>query len=37
VITTKVGTKTMEAYDMMRKKMVKKLPVVDENDVLVGM
>jgi IMP dehydrogenase len=37
IITAIEGTTTETAYHLMKKEKVKKLPVVDKNDVLVGM
>jgi CBS domain-containing protein len=36
-ITTASGTNSTQAYEIMRRERVKKLPVVDEKDTLLGM
>jgi IMP dehydrogenase len=37
IVTTHEGTTTIEAYNIMKKQKVKKLPVVSASEVLVGM
>jgi len=37
LITTQDGTTTLEAYNIMKREKVKKLPVVNNDDVLIGM